>query len=285
MKRGMEAFTSEQVAAMRIVIAFLFLLPLMIKHYKIDLKKYWFGLLLMGGFGNLIPAFLFTKAETGITSSLAGMLNALTPVFAILVGVALFKMKVKWNQVAGVVIGFLGALCLVVFDTNTEEGKNNIWFALMVAVATLCYAVSVNSIKKYLSDLNSITATVWSFTFVGIIAFIAPFVIDLFSSAENQMNLWPDIFYRLKTNPEALASLGYVSILAIVGSAISVILFNILIKKSNPVFASSCTYLIPIVAVFWGLFDNEKVVWQQLLAIVIILAGIWLINKKPKMLG
>ena len=282
MKRGMEAFTSEQVAAMRIVIAFLFLLPLMIKHYKIDLKKYWFGLILMGGFGNLIPAFLFTKAETGITSSLAGMLNALTPVFAIIVGVALFKMKVKWNQILGVVIGFLGALCLVVFDTNTEEGKNNMWFALMVAVATLCYAVSVNSIKKYLSDLNSITATVWSFTFVGTIAIIAPFIIDLFTPVENQMNLWPDIFHRLKTNPEALESLGYVSILAIVGSAISVILFNVLIKKSNPVFASSCTYLIPIVAVFWGIFDSEIIVWQQLLAIVIILAGIWLINKKVK---
>ena len=278
----MEAFTSEQVAAMRIVIAFLFLLPLMIKHYKIDLKKYWFGLILMGGFGNLIPAFLFTKAETGITSSLAGMLNALTPVFAIIVGVALFKMKVKWNQILGVVIGFLGALCLVVFDTNTEEGKNNMWFALMVAVATLCYAVSVNSIKKYLSDLNSITATVWSFTFVGTIAIIAPFIIDLFTPVENQMNLWPDIFHRLKTNPEALESLGYVSILAIVGSAISVILFNVLIKKSNPVFASSCTYLIPIVAVFWGIFDSEIIVWQQLLAIVIILAGIWLINKKVK---
>lgn len=285
MKRGMETFTSEQVAAMRIVIAFLFLLPLMIKHYKIDLKKYWLGLILMGCFGNLIPAFLFTKAETGITSSLAGMLNALTPVFAIIVGVTLFRMKVKWNQITGVIIGFLGALCLVIFDTNTEEGKNNIWYALMVAVATLCYAVSVNSIKKYLSDLNSITATVWSFTFVGIIAIIAPFIVDFFSSPENQMNLWPDIFHRLKTNPEALESLGYVCILAIVGSAISVILFNILIKKSNPVFASSCTYLIPIVAVFWGVFDSEKIVWQQLLAIIVILAGIWLINKKPKVLG
>src|ERR1700740_2103671 len=148
MKRGMEAFSSEQVAALRIVIAFLFLSPLMIKHYKIDLKKYWFGLILMGSFGNLIPAFLFTKAETGITSSLAGMLNALTPVFAIIVGFTLFRMKVKWNQIAGVAIGFIGALCLVVFDVNSEEGTNNIWFAIMVAIATLCYAISVNSIKK-----------------------------------------------------------------------------------------------------------------------------------------
>ena len=236
----------------------------------------------MGSFGNLIPAFLFTKAETGITSSLAGMLNALTPVFAIIVGFTLFRMKVKWNQIAGVAIGFIGALCLVVFDVNSEEGTNNIWFAIMVAIATLCYAISVNSIKKYLSDLNSITATVWSFTIIGIITLIAPFIIDLFLPSNEQMNIWPGIFQRLATSPEALKSLGYVSILAIVGSAISVILFNVLIKISNPVFAASCTYLIPIVAIFWGIFDGEKIVWQQVLAIVVILGGIWLINKKVK---
>ncbi|MCD6068306.1 MAG: permease [Bacteroidetes bacterium] len=282
MKRGMEVFSSEQVAALRIGIAFLFLLPLMVKHYKINLRKYWKGLLLMGCFGNLFPAFLFTKAETGITSSLAGMLNALTPLFAIMVGVALFRMKTGRNQVTGVLIGFAGALMLVLFDDNAKEGSNNIWYALMVALATFCYAISVNSIKKFLSDVNSITATVWSFTFIGLIAFIAPFVIDIFLPAQSQTHLWPDVFYRLSNTPGAWTALMYISILAILGSAISVILFNILIKLSNPVFAASCTYLIPVVAVFWGLFDHENIVWQQLVAIVVILTGVWLINKKKQ---
>ncbi len=276
----MEVFSSEQVAALRIVIAFLFLLPLMLKHYKVNLKKYWFGILVMGTFGNLIPAFLFTRAETGISSALAGMLNALTPVFAIIVGTLLFKTKTSLNQIIGVVVGFGGAILLVSFDEGSKSGTNNLSYALMVAAATFCYAISVNSIKKYLNDINSITATVWSFTFIGSFTIVAPFLFDLFLPAEKQTHLWPDFFYRLKTIPNAWESLGYVSILAIVGSAISVILFNILIKKSNAIFASSCTYLIPVVAMMWGVFDNERIVWPQYLSILVILAGIWLINKK-----
>lgn len=280
MKRGMEVFSSEQVAALRIVIAFLFLLPLMLKHYKVNLKKYWFGILMMGTFGNLIPAFLFTRAETGISSALAGMLNALTPVFAIIIGTLLFKTKTSFNQIIGVVVGFGGAILLVSFDEGSKSGTNNLSYALMVAAATFCYAISVNSIKKYLSDINAITATVWSFTFIGSFTIVAPFFFDLLLPAENQTNLWPDFFHRLQSVPKAWESLGYVGILAIVGSAISVILFNILIKKSNAIFASSCTYLIPVVAMMWGVFDNERIVWPQYLSILVILAGIWLINKK-----
>lgn len=280
MKRGMEVFSSEQVAALRIVIAFLFLLPLMLKHYKVNLKKYWFGILMMGTFGNLIPAFLFTRAETGISSALAGMLNALTPVFAIIVGVLLFKTKTSFNQIIGVVVGFGGAILLVSFDEGSKSGTNNLSYALMVAAATFCYAISVNSIKKYLNDINSITATVWSFTFIGLFTIVAPFLFDLFLPTEKQTNLWPDFFHRLQTVPNAWKSLGYVSILAIIGSAISVILFNVLIKKSNAIFASSCTYLIPVVAMMWGVFDNERIVWPQYLSILVILVGIWLINKK-----
>ncbi len=280
MKRGLEAFTSEQVAALRIVIAFLFLFPLLVKHYKVNLKKNWKGLIIMGVFGNLIPAFLFTKAETGISSALAGMLNALTPIFAILVGMIFFKTSTSRNQIIGVVIGLLGALLLVSFDKSNSQSSNNNWFALMVAGATLCYAISVNGIKRYLSEVNSITASVWSFTIIGSITLVFPILQNLIFGKPDELNLWEDVFYRLRVNPLAWESLGFVCILAIVGSAISVILFNVLIKKSTAIFASSCTYLIPVVAVMWGTLDGEKVVVFQLLAILIILSGIWLINKR-----
>lgn len=280
MKRGLEAFSSEQVAALRIVIAFLFLFPLLVKHYKVNLKKNWKGLIIMGVFGNLIPAFLFTKAETGISSALAGMLNALTPIFAILVGMFFFKTSPSRNQIIGVAIGLLGALLLVGFDKSNSQSNNNIWFALMVAGATLCYAISVNGIKRYLSEVNSITASVWSFTIIGSITLVFPIVQNLIFGKPDELNLWEDVFYRLNVNPLAWESLGFVCILAIVGSAISVILFNVLIKNSNAIFASSCTYLIPVVAVMWGTLDGEKVVVFQLIAILIILSGIWLINKK-----
>jgi drug/metabolite transporter (DMT)-like permease len=280
MKRGLEAFTSEQVAALRIVIAFLFLFPLLVKHFKVNLKKNWKGLVIMGVFGNLIPAFLFTKAETGISSALAGMLNALTPIFAILVGLLFFKTSASRNQLIGVIVGLLGALLLVSFDkSNPQSGSNN-WYALMVAGATLCYAISVNGIKRYLSDVNSITASVWSFTIIGTFTILFPILNHFLFGKAGELNLWEDVFFRLKVNPQAWESLGFICVLAIVGSAISVILFNVLIKKSTAIFASSCTYLIPAVAVMWGTLDGENIVIYQLIAILIILSGIWLINKK-----
>ncbi len=231
MKRGLEAFTSEQVAALRITIAFIFLFPLLFWHFKINLKKNWKGLLIMGVFGNLIPAFLFTKAETGISSALAGMLNALTPIFAILVGSVLFKTQPSKNQLIGVFVGLLGALLLVSFDQGHKQGTNNILFALMVAGATLCYAISVNGIKRYLSDVNSITASVWSFMIIGSISILFPLLFHFIFGNKNELNLWQDFFYRLSNNPQAWESLGFICILSIIGSAISVILFNTLIKK------------------------------------------------------
>ncbi|MBI2720730.1 MAG: DMT family transporter [Bacteroidetes bacterium] len=266
MKRGLEAFGSTEVAALRIGIAFVFLSPLLIKHYKIDLKKYWPGLILMGVFGNLIPAFLFTKAETEISSSLTGMLNALTPLFTIIIGIFWLKLKPSGTQISGIIIGFISAVALVFFDTNNEPSKNA-QYGLLVVGATLCYAISVTGIKKFLGDLNSVTATVWAFTFTGPLA-----LLYLFG--------FTDFAVHMKTSPVALQSLGYLCILAIVGTALSVILFNILIKKAGAVFASTCTYLIPIVAIGWGLMDYEIVNWIQIMSIVVIIFSVYLINRR-----
>jgi drug/metabolite transporter (DMT)-like permease len=115
MKRGLEAFSSDEVAALRISIAFLFLLPLQLKHHKIKIRKYFFGLILMGVFGNLLPAFLFTKAETQISSSLAGMLNALTPLFTIIVGLVWSKIRPGKQQIYGITVGLIAAVFLMVF--------------------------------------------------------------------------------------------------------------------------------------------------------------------------
>lgn len=265
MKRGLEAYSSEQVAALRISIAFVCLSPLLIWHYKVNLKKYFIGLLGMGVFGNLVPAFLFTKAETGISSSLTGMLNALTPLFTVIVGLIAFRGKTNRQQLAGILVGFGGALLLLSFSANAGE-QNNYLYSLLVVLATLCYAISVNMIRKFLGDLNAITATVWALTIIGPVA-----LVYLFST---------DFVTVLRTHPQAYSSLGYITILAVVGTAISVILFNILIKISGPVFASSCTYLIPIVAIFWGVADGEPINTVQILSIFVILGGIWLINKK-----
>lgn len=222
----------------------------------------------MGVFGNLLPAFLFTKAETQISSSLTGMLNALTPLFTVLVGLFWLKVKPTLLQIIGILIGFIAAACLMLFDEGNENSKNK-FYSLYVILATFFYAISLSGIKKYLSDLNSITATVWAFCITGPIA-----LVYLFG--------FTDFTIHLKTSTLALQSIGYISILAIVGSALSVIAYNVLIKNSGTVFASSCTYLIPVVAIGWGILDGEKVNFYQILSIIIIILSVYLINKPQK---
>lgn len=269
MKQGLKAFSSGEVAGLRITIASLSMLPLLIKYYRIDLKKHLKGLLLMGVFGNLIPAFLFTKAETQISSSLTGMLNALTPLFTVVIGVMYFKQVINRNQLIGVLIGFVGAVSLILLSNNEGDTTKNVTYCMLVAAATLCYAISVNGIKAYLGDLNSVQATTWSFTIIGPMA-----AIYLFG--------FTNVIDHATTQPYAKEALFYISILAVIGSAASVIIYNILIKLSGTVFAASCTYLIPIVAIGWGLFDNETINTLQVMAVLVIIAGIWLINFKPK---
>lgn len=267
MKEGMKAFTSDEVAALRIGIAFASLAPFLIKQFsKIHWKKNWKGLVLMGVFGNLIPAFLFTKAETQISSSLTGMLNALTPLFTVLTGVLLFRIKVQKFQLMGVAVGLIGAILLLGFGEGNDQTKNMAYGFLVVA-ATLCYALSVNGIKKYLHEINSFTAAVGSFAIIGPIA-----LVYLFSNTDFQDHLM--------NHPQGYSSFGFICILAIFGTSLSIIAFNTLIKQAGTVFASSCTYLIPIVAIGWGLLDGEHVSIIQMGSVGIIILGVWIINKK-----
>lgn len=267
MKEGLVAFTSDEVAGLRITIAFIALSPLLFVHWKnINFKKDWMGFLLMGVFGNLIPAFLFTKAETQISSSVTGMLNALTPLFTILIGTAVFKFEIKKYQIIGVAIGLMGALCLMGFDDSSERSEN-LNYSLLVVAATTCYAISINGIKRFLPDVNSVAAAAGSFFIIGPVALAYLF-------------LNTDFHSHLAQHPNGLSSLGFICILAIAGTAITIIIYNQVIKMAGIVFAASCTYLIPIVAIGWGMLDGEKVSMIQLCSVGVIILGVWLINKK-----
>ncbi len=268
MKRGMDVYSSDEVAALRIFIAFVFLSPLIFKHVKKPLLKHWKGFLGMGLIGNFIPAFLFTKAETGISSSLTGMLNSLTPLFTLLLGVLLFKIKTRLINVIGILIGFFGAIGLLTVG-KSEDMNNNLLFGLYVVLATICYAVSVNIIKKELNEVNSVTSTVWAMMFIGPLAGVYLFG-------------FTDFTVKLSANAQAYSSLGYIVILAVFGTALSVMVFNVLIRNTNALFASSVTYLIPIVALVWGILDGEDVQVLHFLWIILILLGVYLVNKKLK---
>lgn len=266
MKRGMDAFSSSQVAAMRISMAFLFLLPLAIKHYTKELWSNWRAAAAMGIFGNLLPAFLFTKAETMISSALTGMLNSLTPVFTLITGLMIFRVRVTKMQVLGIIVGLAATIGLLQVGNGGDVSSNAALGGGLVLLATIGYGFSVNIIKSKLSHLNAISITLLALSIVGPVA-----LIYLFST---------DFVHVLKTHAQAMESLGYVAILAIFGTALSVIVYNILIREAGTLFAASVTYAIPIVAMIWGVFDGEHVTWMHALFILGILSGVWMVNKK-----
>ncbi len=266
MKRGLDSFSSYQVAALRIFIAFLFLLPLAFRHIKKIHFKYLPAFIAMGVFGNLIPAFLFTQAETLISSALTGMLNSVTPVFALIIGLIMLKEKVKLLQIVGLATGIIGAIGLLSLGKDSESSGNIYLGGAMVLLATFFYGLSVNIIKAKLGNVSAVTATIFALCIVG------PFAgIYLFTT---------DFIEVMQTKPLAFDSLKYVCILAIFGTSLSLIVFNILIKEAGTLFASSVTYFIPIVAMLWGALDGEAITVAHSIFIVVILAGVWLVNKK-----
>lgn len=263
-KKGLEVFSPIQVGTLRISFAFLFLLPVAVKNVWKVPKGKWKIIFITGLIGNFIPAILFAVAVSNLQSSLAGILNALVPLFTFLIAVFFFKFKISSLQVAGLVTGLIGSLGLSLVNSKGGLGNMNI-YALLIVVATICYALNLNLIKEYLSGMNSIIITSLSMLSVGPLALIYLFTGDFLDVLRNSNG--------------AMEALGFLSILGIFGTAIGLILYTRLVFSTNAVFASSVTYLIPIVAIFWGIIDNEKIFILHIAGMVMILIGIYLVNK------
>ena len=264
MKIGLKSFTNDQAAGIRMLLASLVLLPYSIKNLKLLKKKDIKSLLIAGFIGSFIPAFLFTKAQTRIDSSLAGMLNSMTPVFTLLVGMLFHKTKFQLLQVLGLIMGLLGAIGLIASGNGLELGQVNS-YALFIVLATCFYAININEIKARLSHLSGMQITSLSFFFTGPAALIYLLMTDFAPVVENPN--WP--IHLL-----ALAALG------IVGTAIAMLLMNSLIRYASAVYASSVTYIIPIFAIMWGIVDNERITALHMACMLFILLGVYLINKK-----
>ncbi|NQU34695.1 MAG: DMT family transporter [Bacteroidetes bacterium] len=268
-KKSLLYFTAVEVGILRITITFLFLLPWAIRSLrKID-RKHRNYLIISGFIGSFIPAFMFSIAQTGINSSLAGILNSLTPLFTLLLGLAFFKIKASWFNAMGVIIGLAGAMGLIYVSGGDQGFVFNIKYASLVIIATVCYAFNVNFIKLYLKDIDALTITVLTFFYIGIPSLI---YVLAFSNIPN----------KLMNESDALIGIGYVSILAIAGTGIALIAFNMLIKISTPIFASSVTYMIPVVAIIWGIIDGEIFKPIYILWFVLILIGVLMVNTKSR---
>lgn len=266
MKIGLTSFNSNQAAAIRIASASLVLLPLSIYHLRNFKWKDLRSILIAGYIGSFFPAFLFTKAQTHIDSSMAGMLNSLTPMFTLFIGLLFYKMKIKKMQYVGLVFGLAGAIGLIGWGKGVDFGKIDN-YAFLIVLATFFYGISMNEIKSRLSHYSGIETTSLMFFFLLPAALGYLFTTDFTSAISNQG--WG---YHLA----ALMTLG------IVGTAFALLLMNSLIRHATPVFVSSTTYIIPIFAIGWGLLDGESILPMHFAFMALILIGVYLINTKGK---
>jgi drug/metabolite transporter (DMT)-like permease len=267
MKKALIALTPIQVGALRILIAGIFLLLIGFKSLKQIKKRHYKYILITSFSATFIPVFLFAYAVNGIDSSIASILNSLTPFNTLIVGALAFGFTFKKNQLIGIVIGLVGTVLLILkgADLNPDQ---NYWYAILIVIASVGYALNVNIVKKHLHDISALSIVSGNFLLLVIPAFLVLLSTGFFSTFEG-------------TETETTA-LGYITILAILGTGVAKIFYNKMVHLASPIFASSVTYLIPIVAVFWGVLDGEKLSLIQLFAGVIILFGVYLVNKKNK---
>ena len=263
-KRGLVGLTPYQLGAFRIIFAGLFLLSIGFNSLKSIPKHKWKYIALTALFGTFIPAFLFSVAETRLDSSISAILNSLTPLNTLILGALSFSLTFKRTQIYGVIIGFLGSV-LLVFNGAIHHPEQNYYYSIFVILASICYALNVNLIKKYLSDLSPLSISTGNFT----VMILPAILIVSFSGIEETIAL-----------EKTQHSIFFILLLGVIGTGIANIIFFKLIQISSPVFATSVTYLIPIIAFFWGLLDNEMLTPIQFLGAVVILMGVYLSSKK-----
>lgn len=268
-KRGLEVFSPGEVGAFRIVAAGLVLLPLSLPRIKTLNKRQVKNLLIVGMVGSFIPAFLFAKAQTQLSSSLTGVFNAMTPLFVVIIGALFFNARITKRNTIGLIIAFLGVVVLLTVKEGSGWGTftdiNS--YAFFVLLACVCYGVNLNIIKYRFVELKPVAITAISLLMVLPMALLYLFAFTNFS-------------FKIMHVEGAIAAAGYITLLGVMGTALALMLFNIMVKVATPVFASSVTYLIPIVAIFWGLLDGEVLLAGHYLGFIAVILGVWIGNRK-----
>lgn len=262
--KGVLLYTDFELASLRIFFAgsvlYPFSLPILKKIKGLD----WLWLTCVGLFGNFIPAFLFASALVDIEPSISGILNSLTPIFALILGMLIFGQRYRWIQIGGLGLALIGAIGLITI--KGASGELLLFPCLKVVLAALCYAISVNIIKAKLSHLKSVSIASVSLGMMSIpsaVFLTQTHVIDTFNQVEG-----------------AGQGMLAIVILSVIGTAFALILFNQLVAKTTVIFASSVTYIIPIFAVLWGIYDQEYLTWVHAMYGMVILVGVYLVNRK-----
>ena len=265
-KKALVQLGPFEIGALRLSLASLVLMPFLLKSLNEIKKKDYFILFISGIVGNVIPYFLYPIAQTQIDSATSGVLTSLTPFFALIIGVIFYKLKATKNNIIGLCIGFLGTSILILFSNSSEEFSADL-YGLFVVAATLLYGINLNLVKYHLKHLKPITITAFS-----IVSILPITLYILFSQTE-----FPS---HLKLVNEYLLEFGYVFVLGVLGTSIATLIFYNLIKIKDTVFASMVTYLMPIVAIGFGVLDGEKINLIQLFGMLLVLLGVFINSKK-----
>lgn len=266
-KRSLLGFSAMQLGGLRIVFASLFLFLFGFRSLRTIATRDVKWLVMAGLLSSFFPPFLFALAQTELDSGVTSIFNSVVPLLTTIVGISLFGALVTKKQVLGVFIGLFGTVILVA--TGMEFGhESNYWYSIFILLSALGYALNINIIKKHLSHLSPLAVTTASFG----VAFLPALVLVGTSG----------FFGEFSMSTEMHEALWYLVALALLGTSLANILFNRLIHISSPVFAASVTYTIPLVAILWGFWDGERINVFQLLGGIIILFGVWLVNKRKK---
>lgn len=264
-KQGLKVFSADEVGALRVTSAFVFMLPIaLFKVGELQRNDYW-KLFVSGILGIFIPAFLFAAAQTRMDSSVAGILNTLTPLFTMILGGLIFKQRFGLYPIIGILCGFGGAVLLILSRGTGTIGFNS--YALLIVVACLSYGSNLNFIKFKIPHIRSLAITSVALMLIGPLA-----VVYLFG--------FTGFLEKLTVDDQAWKALGFIALLGLMSTAVATILFNELVKIGTPMFASSVTYLIPIVGVMWGVWDGEKLGLGHFLGMFAIIIGVYLANRK-----
>jgi drug/metabolite transporter (DMT)-like permease len=262
-KRGLMAYSALQVAGLRLSAAMLALIGLAVVHIRhIPLRKLPY-VLASATLAVFAPAFLFATAQTGLDSSLAGVLNALTPCMTFVLGIAFFQQPFGWGKMTGLLLGFAGSAVLILVNARGELSVNH--FALYVVVATMCYGLNLNLIKHFLGDVRSLHLSTVTVSMAGLMAL--PFLLS---------SDWLQVFQQAPQGRPALFASVFLGLLS---TAFAIVVFNWMLSRTSAIFASSITYFIPIVAVCWGVLDGEQFSFWHYAGMAAIIGGIIVLNR------
>ncbi len=269
MKAGMEVYSPLQMAGMRIAFASIILLPWSLWHLR-RVPKNKIGLLILSGFlGNGIPAILFCLAlrQHGLDTNLGGILNALTPLWVLVIGILFFKKTSNIQKTTGVLCGFAG-ICLL-FLTKGNITLNNIELSLFIVVATMLYGININIVDTHLKDVPSLYIGTVSTLGIGIV-----YITLLWVGIDNQFGT--AAFSLIQWNERHV---WFAIALGVLNTALSNVLFYQLVKISSASFASMVTYIMPFVTIIVALFIGEVIAIQSLLCLGLILFGVFLVRR------